>query len=261
MNQPRLDPRLIQILQKMDPQWMGALPSCRLPVPGLPSDWAVRLEAEPAGQARLTPEQLATFFQVPVSQIQAHLDALEAEGELGQGLEVLFAVGFRVVSPCGAQFRKWATTTLGAFTIRGYLLDCERLAQEGPWHPEAWEHLAEELQEIRLSSRAFFQRLTDLYATALDYDKEALTTRTLWGRVMAFALVGGLPKPALLALPVLDDCVALFLNYADRQASAHVPMTMIAWAERLDLLLRIPERDLFERPGEVVQSLNEGLTL
>ena len=215
----------------------------------------------------MSPEDLAVLFRVPMETIQEHLSALYTEGAIprvihnGISVEAIFAVGFRVDSPSGIQFRKWATATLSDFAIKGYLVDHDRLAQEGPWSPDYFEYLLEELDLIRKSSRAFHQRLTDLYETSRDYHKDDPTTRTLWGQVATFALNGTVPKPSLVELPVLDRIMDLYLDFAVDRASRHLPMAMTDWVARFEAVLGVTEQELLERPDDVASRVAKALAV
>ena len=99
-------------------------------------------------------------------------------------LEAIIAVGNKVNSPRAVQFRKWANTVLKNYTIQGWAMDKERLMNGGSILTEEYfEHLLEEIREIRLSERKFFQKITDIYATALDYDKTSKTTKEFYATV------------------------------------------------------------------------------
>ncbi len=264
---PHSDPQLIRIIQQMDPQWTGGKPTFHPPLTGLPKDWASRLDAESATRGGLSPEDLAVLFRVPIETIQGHLNALSAEGAIPRvipdeiNVEAIFAVGFRVDSSSGIQFRKWATATLSDFAIKGYLVDHDRLAQEGPWSPDYFEYLMEELDLIRKSSRTFHQRLTDLYETALDYHKDDPTSRTLWDKVAAFPLDGTAPKGSMVELPVLDWIIDLYLDFAEHRASRHLPMAMTDWAARFEAVLGVTEQELLERPDDVASRVAKALAV
>ena len=257
-----------QLIRQMDPHWTGAIPTFAPPIAGLPKNWVSRLVAENGVEVAWSPGNLAILFGVPVETVQELLEALYAEGEIERGspdrvgLEAILAVGFRVVSPSGLNFRKWATAALSGFAIKGYLLDKERLSHEGPWDPGYFEFLLEEFDLIRTSALAFPQRIGDLYATAVDYDKDDPCTRALWRKVMSFALDGRTPKPSLAGLPVLDRIMDLYLDFAEDRSRRHLPMTMADWADRFELVLRMKEEDILEGPdevtGEVARALASG---
>lgn len=98
-------------------------------------------------------------------------------------LDAIISVGYRVNSMRATQFRRWATFVLKQFTLRGYVLDKKRMENGSYLTEDYFEHLLEEIREIRLSERNFYQKLTDLYATAMDYDAESPITREFFKRV------------------------------------------------------------------------------
>ena len=98
-------------------------------------------------------------------------------------LDAIIAVGYRVNSIRATQFRQWATGVLKQFAIRGYVLDRKRMENGTFLNEDYFEHLLAEIREIRLSERRFYQKLTDIYATAVDYNKDAPTTRLFYKMV------------------------------------------------------------------------------
>ena len=92
-------------------------------------------------------------------------------------LDAIIAVGYRVNSIRATQFRQWATSVLREYAIRGYVLDKKRMENGTFLGEDYFEHLLAEIREIRLSERRFYQKLTDIYATAIDYNRNAPTTR------------------------------------------------------------------------------------
>ena len=98
-------------------------------------------------------------------------------------LDAIIAVGYRVNSIRATQFRQWATAVLRQFAIRGYVLDKKRMENGAFLGEDYFEHLLAEIREIRLSERRFYQKLTDIYATAIDYNRDAPTTRLFFKMV------------------------------------------------------------------------------
>lgn len=92
-------------------------------------------------------------------------------------LDAIISVGYRVNSIRATQFRQWATSVLREYAIRGYVLDRKRMENGTFLGEDYFEHLLAEIREIRLSERRFYQKLTDIYATAVDYNRDAPTTR------------------------------------------------------------------------------------
>ena len=95
-------------------------------------------------------------------------------------LDAIISVGYRVNSIRATQFRRWATCILRQFALRGYVIDRKRMENGAFLSEDYFEHLLAEIREIRLSERRFYQKLTDIYATSMDYDKDAPTTRTFF---------------------------------------------------------------------------------
>ena len=108
-------------------------------------------------------------------------------------LDMIIAVGYRVNSERAIQFRQWATKVLSAFTKQGYVLDKQRLVNGQIFDEDYFDHLIEEIQEIRASERRFYQKITDIYSTASDYDPDSQITRDFFATVqnkMHFAVHG-----------------------------------------------------------------------
>lgn len=98
-------------------------------------------------------------------------------------LDAIISVGYRVNSIRATQFRQWCTNVLRQFAIRGYVIDKKRMENGGVIGEDYFEHLLAEIREIRLSERRFYQKLTDIYATAIDYNRDAPTTRLFFRKV------------------------------------------------------------------------------
>lgn len=149
-----------------------------------------------------TQKAMAALFDVGVPAISKHLANIFETGELKEEatvskmetvqqegsrevkrqvvmykLDAIIAVGYRVNSIRATQFRQWATSVLRQFAIRGYVLDKKRMENGTFLGEDYFEHLLAEIREIRLSERRFYQKLTDIYATAIDYNRDAPTTR------------------------------------------------------------------------------------
>jgi hypothetical protein len=163
----------------------------------------------------LTQKLMAVLFAVDVRTVNEHLGNIFAGAELREdsvirkfritaadgksyntqfyNLDAIIAVGFRVNSTRATQFRQWAITVLRDFAIRGYVLDKERLKNGAFLSQEYYENLLAEIREIRASERKFYQKITDIYATAMDYSAEAETTQTFFATVqnkLHFAIHG-----------------------------------------------------------------------
>ena len=146
-----------------------------------------------------TQDAIAMLFDKGRSTITEHLNNIFCEGELVKdsvcrkfrrtaadgkeyntqfyNLDAIISVGYRVNSIRATQFRQWATSVLRDYAIRGYVLDRKRMENGTFLDEDYFEHLLAEIREIRLSERRFYQKLTDIYATAIDYNRDAPTTR------------------------------------------------------------------------------------
>jgi hypothetical protein len=152
-----------------------------------------------------TQKTMAMLFDVNVPAISKHLKNIFESGELKDdsvvskmeitasdgkhyqtqfySLDAIIAVGYRVNSVRATQFRQWATSVLKVYAIRGYVLDRKRMENGTFLDEDYFEHLLAEIREIRLSERRFYQKLTDIYATSMDYNKDAPTTRLFFKRI------------------------------------------------------------------------------
>lgn len=163
----------------------------------------------------LTQKLMATLFDVTVPTINEHLKNIFVSKELDENgvirkflitasdgkryntnfynLDAIISIGYRVNSVRATQFRQWATQVLREYAIKGYVLDRKRLENGTFLGEDYFERLLEEIREIRLSERRFYQKITDIYATSLDYDKNAPTTRDFFAKVqnkLHFAIHG-----------------------------------------------------------------------
>ena len=166
----------------------------------------------------LTQKMMAALFDVNVPAISKHLQNIFNEGELDQestvskmetvqneggrivtrmidyyNLDAVISVGYRINSIRATQFRRWATQVLKQFTITGYVIDRKRMENGAFLGEDYFERLLEEIREIRLSERRFYQKVTDIYATSVDYDKNAPTTKKFFATVqnkMHYAITG-----------------------------------------------------------------------
>ena len=156
-----------------------------------------------------TQKAMATLFDVDKSGISRHIKKILSDGELSTdttvakiatvvnrgirgevedeleyyNLDMVIAVGYRVNSRRATQFRQWCTFVLRQYAIRGYVIDKKRMENGSFIGVDYFEQLLEEIREIRLSERNFYQKLTDIYATAIDYNRDAPTTRDFFKKV------------------------------------------------------------------------------
>ena len=264
----------------------------------------------------LTQAQIAELFQTTPQNITLHLKEIFADGELQEAatckdylqvrlegarevtrtlrhyrLEAVLAVGFRVRSARGTQFRQWATERLGEYLVKGFTMDDERLKDPpGPGQRDYFDELLERIREIRASERRFYQKVLDIYATSVDYKPDAEASQRFFATVQnkmhwaahghtAAEVVharadaskpfmgiqstrpGGVVKreDAAIAknyltepeLQVLYRIVSLYIEYAELQALERKPMTMQDWLRKLDEFLKISGRELLGHAGTV----------
>ena len=267
----------------------------------------------------LTQKMMATLYDVSVSAINQHLKTIFEDGELDKeavikkylitasdgkqyntnhyNLQAIIAVGFKVNNDRAVQFRKWANAIVKDYTIQGWAMDSDRLKNGGSvLTKEYFDHLLEQIREIRMSERRFYQKITDIYATALDYDKSAKTTRLFFAEVQnklhwaihrhtAAELImerANAEKPHMgltsweqypdgkiqkydvsiaknylskEELQSLERIVTMYLDYAEYQASRHIPMTMQDWSQRLNRFLEFNEHEILHDTGRVTHEI------
>ena len=261
-----------------------------------------------------TQKAMATLFDVGVPAINKHLKNIFDSGELmadsviskmettasdGKmyqtafySLDAIISVGYRVNSIRATQFRQWCTYVIRQFSLRGYIIDKKRMENGSFIGEDYFEHLLSEIREIRMSERRFYQKLTDIYATSIDYNRDAPTTRMFYKKMqnkMHFAVHGhtaaelivdradaskehmGLttwekaPDGKIVKADVsiaknylkekeLDDMGKLvnsILDFAQRMADRHIPMTMEDWAKRIDIVLEAGGDAVLNDAGQV----------
>ena len=267
----------------------------------------VRFEGETVW---LTQQHMAALFQTTKQNVSLHIQNIFSEGELGEdsvvkeslttaadgknyttklyNLDVIISVGYRVKSLRGTQFRIWATQRLREYIVKGFVLDDERL--KNPDQPfDYFEELTRRIQDIRTSERRFYQKITDIYATSIDYDPtqeiSLLFFKTVQNKVhwaitgqTAAELVharvdaarrnlgltnwrGGVIRKTDVAiaknyltepeLAALNNLVEQYLIFAQGQAMRRVPMHMADWIKKLDGFLRLNERDILTHAGRI----------
>lgn len=262
----------------------------------------------------LTQKGMAQLFDCSTDNISLHLKNIFKSGELSESsvteessataadgktykmkfynLDAIISVGYRINSVRATQFRQWATQVLKTFAIQGYVLDKNRLENGQIFDEEYFEHLLDEIREIRASERKFYQKITDIYSTAVDYSRDAVTTKEFFATVqnkLHYAIHGhtaaelivdradhtkehmGLttwknaPKGKIVKADVsvaknyltqselkdLNQFVSMYLDYAERQARRHIPMTMEDWAKKLDVFLQFNEEEVLHDKGRV----------
>ena len=264
----------------------------------------------------LTQQQLADLYQSTPQNITQHVRAIYATGELQEAatckpylqvrqergrqvsrslkhynLDMVLAVGYRVKSHRGTQFRRWATKQLKSYLEKGFLLDDERF--KGGQDSGYFEELLARIRDIRSSEKEFWRKVLDIYATSIDYDPHTETSKLFFATVqnkMHWAAHGhtaaelivqrvdaqapnmgltswmgaskggpvrkadtSIAKNYLNAeeLEKLNRIVSAYIEVAELQASARQPMTMRDWATELDNFLRMTRKDILIHAGKV----------
>lgn len=270
----------------------------------------------------LTQKMMATLYDVDVRTINDHIQKIYEDGELQEdttirnfrivqtegtrqvsrqikhyNLQMIIAMGFRVNNDRAVQFRKWANAIVKDYTIQGWAMDTDRLKNGGSvLTKEYFDHLLEQIREIRMSERRFYQKITDIYATALDYDKSSRTTRRFFAEVqnklhwaihrhttaelimeraneekphMGLTFWEKYPDGKIqkydVSIPnnflsqeetkALERIVTMYLDYAEYQASRHIPMTMQDWSQRLNRFLEFNEHEILHDTGRVTHEI------
>jgi hypothetical protein len=271
----------------------------------------------------LTQKQLAELFEKSPKTISEHLKNIYDEGELAPdstirkfrtvaregtrdverlldhyNLEAVLAVGYRVRSDRGVQFRQWATQVLKEYLIKGFAMDDERLKDpERDFSGDYFDELLERIRDIRASERRFYQKITDIYATASDYNAQAPVSQQFFATVqnkLHWAIHGhtaaelvaeradsGKPNMGLTSwtgsrvtkrdvplaknylteaeLKSLNRIVTMYLDYAEGQAERRQPMTMQEWASKLDAFLEFNEHSILTDAGKISHDVAKAL--
>lgn len=271
----------------------------------------VRLEGQTVW---LSQKQLTELFGKAKGTISEHIKHIFEDGELEEvsvvrlfrttaadgkqyevahyNLDMVLALGFRVRSPMAVRFRQWAADKLKEYIVKGFVLDDERLK-----NPQAgndyFEELSRRIQDIRTSERRFYQKITDIYATSIDYDKDAALTQTFFATVqnkVHYAIHGQTAAEVITSradrtqpnmgltnwegarirradvsiaknylsepeLRALGNLVEQYLIFAQSQAERRIPMTMQDWITKLEGFLRLNDREVLANAGKVSAEL------
>ena len=233
----------------------------------------------------LTQKMMATLYDVDVRTINEYIKKIYSDSELEEdatirnfrivqtegsrqvtrdtkhyNFQMIIAVGFKVNNERAVQFRKWANSIVKEYTIKGWVMDGERLKNGGSvLTVEYFDRLLEQIREIRLSERRFYQKITDIYATALDYDRTAKTTKQFFAKVQNKIVKSDVhvAKNYLSELEMrsLERIVSAYLDLAEDSAERHIPMTMEDWAKRLDLFLMADDREVLQDAGKITAEI------
>lgn len=269
----------------------------------------------------LTQKLMAELFQTSTDNIGLHLKNIYAEQELDEfsttkdfsvvrqegnrqvsrnlkhyNLDAIISVGYRVQSHTATRFRQWATRHLREYLVKGFVLDDERL--KNPDQPfDYFEELTRRIQDIRTSEKRFYQKITDIYATSVDYDPTqdisisffktvqnkihwAITGKTaaeiVYDRADSGKLNMGLTnfrgskvrkQDVVTAknyldedeLRALNNLVEQYLVFAEGQAMRRIPMHMNDWVKKLDGFLQLNDRDILDHAGKVSHQMAKQL--
>lgn len=273
-------------------------------------DGATRIHVRFEGETVwLSQNQMADLFETTKQNISLHVRNLFAEGELQEdsvvkeylttaadgkayrtsyyNLDVIISIGYRVRSFRGTQFRMWATQRLREYIVKGFAMDDERLKEPGS--RDYFDELLTRVRDIRSSERVFYRKVLDIYATSVDYDKNANVSQAFFATVqnkMHWAAHGhtaaeliaeradaAAPNMGLTnwkggrihmedvsvaknylreeELQALNLIVSAYLDFAELQALGRKPMTMKDWISRLDGFLTLTDREILDHAGKV----------
>lgn len=271
----------------------------------------VMLEAETLW---LNQKQLTELFGKAKGTISEHIKHIFEDGELDENavvrrsrttaadgkqyevahynLDMVLALGFRVRSPVGVRFRQWANDKLKEYIVKGFVLDDARLKNPGKGR-DYFDELTRRLQDIRTSERRFYQKITDIYATSVDYDASHALTQTFFATVqnkVHFAIHGqtaaeliadradsSRPNMGLTTwegtrirkadvsiaknylneeeLRALNNLAEQYLIFAEGQAMRRIAMTMQDWISKLEGFLTLNDREILQGAGKVSAEL------
>lgn len=264
----------------------------------------------------LSQKNMANLFNCSVDNISLHLKNIFKTGELNKksvvedfsitandgknyivkhyNLDTIISVGYRVNSMRGTQFRIWATQQLKEYVIKGFVMDDERLKDpNNPFGKDYFEQVEERIRDIRTSERRFYQKITDIYATSVDYNKDVELTKNFFATVqnkMHFGIHGRtaaevIAKRADSTKPNMGiTCISKkrlkksdifigknyltkkeifelnliaeqYLAFAKLQAENRIAMTMKDWIRKLDDFLRLNEKEILKHKGAISKKI------
>jgi hypothetical protein len=269
----------------------------------------------------LTQQLMSQLFQTSSDNISLHLKNIYAEGELDEkattedfsvvrqeaarkvnrklkhyNLDAIISVGYRVQSHTATRFRQWATGQLREYIVKGFILDDERL--KNPDQPfDYFEELTRRIQDIRTSEKRFYQKITDIYATSVDYDPtledSILFFKTVQNKVH-WAITGKTAAEIIHSrassekdnmgltnwrsskvrkqdvvnaknylneeeLRALNNLVEQYLIFAEGQSMRRIPMAMTDWIKKLDGFLTLNDRNILDHAGKISHQLAKQL--
>lgn len=282
---------------------------------------SIQLRAQ-EGTVWLTRTEIAKLFQTTPQNVTMHVrdiynsgeaeakstskDSLLVQSEGKRSIErsvklynlaIILSIGYRVHSIHGTQFRRWATTHLQEYLIKGFVMDDTRLKEPGGL--DYFDEWLERIREIRASEKRFYQKVRDIYATAVDYDPKSEQAQILFKKVQnkmrwattlktAAEIIVERADPKLPTMGLsswsgphvrkqdvtiaknyldqseieeLNEIVVVYLDYAESQAKRRKTMTMREWEEKLDTFLAFNEKDLLDHAGKISAQVAEQLVL
>ncbi len=271
----------------------------------------VRLENETVW---MTQKAIAELYQTTPQNITLHIKNIYEEGELEENstcknylqvrnegnrrvqrnsrhynLEMIIAIGYRVRSSRGTQFRRWATERLNEYLVKGFTMDDERLKGMRNIGDDYFDELLERIRDIRASEKRFYKKITDIYALSIDYDGKSEEARKFFATVqnkLHFAIHGHTAAELIeqradaskdnmglttwkgdkvrkgditvaknylteKEIKSLNRIVTMYLDYAEDQAERRNPMHMKDWEEKLNAFLKFNERDILTGAGSI----------
>lgn len=272
----------------------------------------------------MTQKAIAELYQKGVNTINEHIKNIYAEGELNglstirknrivqtegkreverevsfYNLEMIIAIGYRVRSHRGTQFRQWATERLNEYLVKGFTMDDDRLKEMRNFGQDYFDELLERIRDIRTSERRFYQKITDIYATSVDYDPKAEQSQEFFATVqnkLHFAIHGHTASELIVSradatkenmgltswkgdkvrkqdvrvaknylnekeMKQLNRIVTMYLDYAEDQAERNQPMHMKDWVDKLTAFLQFNGREILENAGRVSKEVAEKLAV
>lgn len=281
----------------------------------------VRLENETVW---MTQKAIAELYQTSSQNITLHIRNIYAEEELQEeatckyylqvqnegsrevkrkakhyNLEMIIAIGYRVRSHRGTQFRRWATDQLNEYLVKGFTMDDDRLKEMRNFGQDYFDELLERIRDIRASEKRFYQKITDIYATSVDYNPNAEITQDFFATVqnkLHFAIHGQTAAELIVdrakaekenmglttwkgdkvrrrditvaknylsekELKSLNRIVTMYLDYAEDQAERQQPMHMKEWMDKLNAFLQFNNREILEHAGKISKSVADKLAI
>jgi len=266
------------------------------------------------GTVWLNQRLLSELYQVAVHTINEHIFSIYGDHELSReatirkfrivqtegtrqierqvdfyNLDMILAIGYRVRSHRGVQFRRWATERLKEYIVKGFVMDDERLKGESAFGRDYFDELLERIRDIRASEKRFYQKVRDIYTLSMDYDSKAESTQEFFKIVQnklhwaitgqtAAELISGRadavqPNMGLTSwkgarvrqadvvvaknylqqgeIGQLNRMVNMWLDYAEDQAERKTPVYMKDWREKLDAFLQFNQRAILEHSGHI----------